>query len=77
MHAFTFLVILAVLFLPGGTRFVRKFLRGYFRGVDRYVLLTVDGKTVAHKNPQGEVGLDDTPLDMIPCEILSFNQFET
>ncbi|HEY6371471.1 MAG TPA: hypothetical protein VIX37_12905 [Candidatus Sulfotelmatobacter sp.] len=41
------------------------------------VLLTVDGKTVAYENPQGEVGLHNTPLDMIPDEILSFDQFET
>lgn len=32
MRAFTFLVILAVLFRLRGTRFVRKFLLGFFRG---------------------------------------------
>jgi hypothetical protein len=77
MHAVTLLVMLAVLFLLGGTTFVRKFLRGFFRGVDLYVLLNVDGKTVAYKNPRGLVGLDDTPLDMLPYEILSSDQFET
>ena len=77
MHALTLLVMLAVPFLLGGTKFVWKFLRGFFRGVDLYVLLTVDGRTAAYKNPRGEVGLDDTPLEMIPYEILSSDQFET
>jgi len=77
MHAVAFLVMLGVLFLLGGSTFVRKFLRGFFRGVDLYVLLTVDRKTVAYKNPWGEIGLDDTPLEMIPYEILSSDQFET
>lgn len=53
MHALTLVVILAVLFLLGGPTFARKFLRGFFRGIDLYVLLTVDGRTVAYKNPKG------------------------
>jgi len=77
MHAVTFVVMLAVLFVLGGSTYVRKFVRGFFRGVDLYILLTVDGKTVAFKNPRGEIGLDDTPLEMIPHEILSSDQFET
>ena len=77
MYAVTFLVMLAVLFLLGGTTYVRKFLHGFFRGVDLYVLLPADGKTLAYKNPRGVAGVDDGPLEMIPYDILSSDQFET
>ena len=77
MHALTLVVILAVLFLLGGPTFARKFLRGFFRGIDLYVLLTVDGRTVAYKNPKGIPWADDQPLDMVPHELLSSDKFET
>lgn len=56
MHAITFLVILAVLFVLGGSTFVRKFLRGFFRGVDLYVLLTVVGKPSPTRIPGARSG---------------------
>lgn len=74
MHAITFLVMLAVLFLLGGTTYVRKFLCGSFR---RRSLWLVAGKTLAYKNPRGVVGVDDSPMEMIPRDILSSDQFET
>jgi hypothetical protein len=70
MRAIWLWVMLAVLFLFGGSNFVRRFLRGFFRGVDLYVdlyvWLTVDGKTVAYKNPKGTNGSDDQSLDLGP-----------
>jgi hypothetical protein len=69
--------MLAGLLLLGGPRLVKKFLRGYFRGVDVYVVLTLEGKTVAYKNPRGLLGHEDEPLEMVPHEIFYSEQFET
>ena len=51
IHVTTFFALLAVLLLFGGPLLVKKFLRGYFVGANVYVILTVDGNTVAYKNP--------------------------
>jgi hypothetical protein len=42
--AATFLTLLALLLIIGGPKLVRKFLRGYSRGVDVYVIVTVGGQ---------------------------------
>ena len=68
--AATFLISLVLLLGIGGPKLVRKFLRGYFRGVDVYVIVTLDGRTLAYKNPTELLGHPDEPLDMIPNEIL-------
>lgn len=60
-HAAAFLLMLAILLLIGGPTLVRKFLRGYFVGVDVYVFLTLDGKEIAYKNPKGFFGHEDEP----------------
>ena len=77
LHAAVFVLLLLVLFLVGGPRLAKKFLRGYFRGVDVYVFLVVDGNTVAYKNPRGLFGYEDKPLDLVPHEILYSDQCET
>ena len=77
LHVATFLVLLVLLLIIGGPTLVRKFLRGYFRGVDVYVIVTINGQTSAYKNPRELLGHPDTPLDMIPNEILMSERFET
>jgi hypothetical protein len=77
IHATAFIVMLAVLLLVGGAPFVKKFLRGHFHGADVYVVLTLDGKTLAYKNPKGILGQEDKPLDIVPHEIFYSDQFET
>ena len=72
-----FLLTLVVLLLLGGPPLVKKFLRGYFWGVNVYVVLTLDGKTLAYKNPRGWVGYEDKPLDMVPYEIFHSDRYET
>ena len=72
----TFLVLLTLLLLFGGPILVKKFLRGYFVGTDVYVILTVNGNTVAFKNPKGALGHEDKPLDMVPNEILHSDRYE-
>ena len=63
--------------LLGGPPLVKKFLRGRFLGVDVYVILTMNGKAVAHKNPKSLFGHEDEPLDMVPNEIFYPDQFGT
>ena len=75
--AATFLILILLLLVLGGPTLVWKFLRGYFRGVDVYVIVTVDGRTLAYKNPIELLGHPDEPLDMVPNEILMSAQFET
>jgi|SRR6516162_5830495 hypothetical protein len=77
LHAATFLILLLLLLIIGGPTLVWKFLRGYFRGVDLYVIVTVDGQTLTYKNPHELLGHPDEPLDMIPNEILMSDRFET
>lgn len=77
MTATAFLLMLALLFLIGGPVLVKKFLRGYFVGVDVYIFLNIDGKLVAYKNPRGYFGHVDEPLLMVPHEILYSDKFET
>ena len=77
IHAAAFVIMIALLLLLGGPPLAKKFLRGYFRGMDVYVILTVDGNTVAYKNPQSLLGHEDKPLVMVPNEILYSNQYET
>ena len=69
--------MLVILFLVGGPILVKRFVRGYFRGVDIYVFLTVDGQTVAYKNPKEVLGQEDKPLEMVPHALLYSNQYET
>jgi hypothetical protein len=76
-RATAFLIMLLLLLVLGGTPLVGKFLRGYFRGMEVYVILTVSGNTVAYKNPSGLLGHEDKPLDMIPNEILHSDQYGT
>src|SRR5437588_12016080 len=72
-----FIVMLILLLLIGGPILVKKFLRGYFRGIDVYLFLSLDGKTVAYKNPKGLFGHEDKPLELVPHDILYSDQFET
>jgi hypothetical protein len=72
-----FLLTLVVLLLRGGPPLVKKFLRGYFRGLDVYVVLTFDGKTLAYENPRGVFGHEDKPLDVVPYEIFYSDRYET
>jgi len=44
------------LLILGGPRLARKFLRSFFIGIDLYVILSVNGKDVAYKNPEGVLG---------------------
>jgi hypothetical protein len=76
-HAAAFLLMLTILLLIGGPTLVRKFLHGYFVGVDVYVFLTLDGKEIAYKNPKGLFGHEDAPLALVPHEVLYSDQFET
>lgn len=77
VEAATFLILLAALLVIGGLTLMRKFLRGYFCGVDVYVIVTVEGRTLTYKNPSGLLGHPDEPLDMVPNEILMSDQYET
>jgi hypothetical protein len=71
-----FVIMLAGLLLLGGPPLMKKFLRGYFQDWDVYVILILDGKTVAYKNPTGLLGHEDKPLDMVPNEILDSDKYE-
>jgi hypothetical protein len=73
----TFILMLIILFLLGGPVFVRKFLRGYFRGVDLYVFLTLEGQTVAFKNPRGIIGQEDKAMEVIPHHVAYSDRFES
>lgn len=68
--------MLVLLLLFGGPVLVKKFLRGYFVGVDVYVFLTVGGRMYAYKNRKGIFGHEDQPLAMVPHEVLYSDHFE-
>jgi len=70
-----YLLMFAILLLLGGPRLVKKFLRGKFLGATTYVVLAIDGKTVAYKNPRGHVGHEDQPLLLFPYELFHSGQF--
>ena len=76
LTATTMLVMLAALLLIGGPALVWKFLRGYFRGVDVYVVVEKGGRTLAYKNPQGLLGHADHPLDFMPNEVMDLKRFQ-
>jgi hypothetical protein len=77
MTGIAFVIMVIGLLIPGGPILVKKFLRGYFRGVDVYVFLTLHGREVAYKNPEGWVGHEDAPLAMLPHELSYSDKFET
>lgn len=60
-----------------GVPLARKFLRGYFRGVDVYVVLELDGRTQVYKNPNKPFQPVDEPLSVVPQEIFYSEKFET
>lgn len=74
--AATFLIILLLAFFLGGPELVRRLLRGYSGRKNLYVLVTINGQTVAYKNPQSLLGEEDTPLNAVPNEIFHSNQFD-
>jgi hypothetical protein len=71
----TYLIIFAMLLWMGGPTLVKKFLRGKFLGMTVYVVLTIDGNTVAYENPRGQVGHEDFPLPAFPQETLQSGHF--
>jgi hypothetical protein len=71
-----FLLLLAVALLFGGPPLARKFLHGFFRGVDVYVTFAQNGKNVVYKNPAGRLGHEDKPLDVVPREIFDSEKYE-
>jgi hypothetical protein len=77
LRIIAFLLLLAVGLLLGGPPLTRKFLRGFFRGVDVYVTFARNGKRVVYKNPAGLLGHEDKPLDALPDEIFDSSKFET
>ena len=77
LRPIAFLLLLATLLLFGGPPLARKFLRGFFRGVDVYVTFAQCGKSVIYKNPTGLLGREDKPLDTVPDEIFDSEKFET
>ena len=72
------IVFFSILLLAAlGVPMAKKFLRGLLvKGADLYVVFDVDGRTVAFKNP-GRSFPEDKPLDPIPTEIFTSNQYET
>ncbi len=76
LHSTTMLVMLVILLILGGPTLAWKFLRGYFRGVDVYVVLEKDGRTLAYKNPQALLGHEDQPLDSLPNEVMDLKRFQ-
>lgn len=60
-----------------GVPLARKFVRGYFRGVDIYVVLEIGGQTKVYKNPNHPFRAIDEPLLMVPHEIFYSDKFET
>jgi len=75
--ATAFVILMLGLLILGGPRLARKFLRSFFIGIDLYVILSVNGKDVAYKNPEGVLGREDKPLEIFPYELLYSDQFET
>lgn len=47
------------------------------RSIDLYVIVPVDGKEVAYKNPKSTVGHEDIPLAIFPYEALHSEKLET
>ncbi len=70
-----YLLMFTILLLLGGPPLVKKFLRGKFVGMDVYIILTINGKTVAFRNPRSAVGHEDQPLDMVPNELFYSDRF--
>jgi hypothetical protein len=71
---FLSIVVLAALGVP----IARKFLRGLVLGSDLYVVLELEGNTLVFKNPyRWLTSPEDKPLEVVPTEIFTSNQYET
>ena len=70
---FLSIVVLAAIGVP----IARKFLRGLILGSDLYVVREVNGHKFVYKNP-GSIGtVEDQPLETVPVEIFTSDQYET
>ena len=69
---FVILVLAAV-----GLRPARRFLYGYFHGVNVFVFVPANGKTIIYKNPREVIGLEDPALEIAPPETLDPEKYET
>jgi hypothetical protein len=64
-------------FLVGGFPLVRKFATRLFTGNEVYVILTRNGQMEVYKNPNAPYVYEDTPLLMIPWDILESKEYDT
>jgi hypothetical protein len=73
------LSVLAIILLLAalGVPLARKFVYGYFHGVNVFVFVEANGKTLLYKNPREVIGLEDDPLEIIPAELSNSERYET
>ena len=61
--------------LVGGFPLARKFVTRLFTGNEVYVILTRNGQMEVYKNPNAPYVHEDTPLLMIPYDILESKEY--
>jgi len=61
--------------LVGGVPLARKFATRLFTGNEVYVVLTRNGQMEVYKNPNAPFVHEDTPLLMIPYDILESKEY--